>query len=71
MQPEFLAMGPAHSGQTRIWLLTNGLDGTYRVGLSWGLGVVVAMGGSRRSLVCKTAEPEDTPKIENVKKGEG
>jgi len=27
MQPEFLTMGPAHSGQTRICLLVKVLDG--------------------------------------------
>ena len=47
MQPEFLVMGPAHSGQTRIWLLTNGLDGLYRVRLSWGFGAVEGVGGAR------------------------
>jgi hypothetical protein len=62
MQPEFRAMGPEHSGHTRIWLLTNGLDGLYRVGLSWGLGTVEAMGvlGVRG---CRSAETEDMPKI--------
>ena len=41
MQPEFRTTGPEHSGQTRIVAAVNGLDGRYRVGRSWGLGVVV------------------------------
>ena len=65
MQPEFLTTGPAHSGQTRMFTVVNGLDGWYRVGRSWGLGVgvigcLLGPGLSR--------ETEDTPKIEEVKK---
>ena len=66
MQPEFRTTGPEHSGQTRIVAAVNGLDGRYRVGRSWGLGVVVmAASGSGG----EQGEPEDTPKIRGVKKG--
>ena len=41
MQPEFRTTGPAHSGQTRMFTVVNGLDGWYRVGRSWGFGVLV------------------------------
>lgn len=47
MQPELWVTGPEHSGQTRIWLLINGLVTWYRVGRSWGLvGAVMVSSGS-------------------------
>ncbi len=53
-------MGPAHSGQTRIVLLSNVLGGWYLVGASWGDGV--AMGTSehgRRRSDCTRRYTED------------
>jgi hypothetical protein len=63
-------MGPEHSGHTRIWLLTNGLDGLYRVGLNWGLGTVEAMGVSVFG-VAEVLKPKICRKLSEVKQEGG
>lgn len=58
-------MGPEHSGQTRMVLGSNGLGAWYRVGASWGAGGAMR---TSRSRAVRVAEPEDTPKIGEVKR---